>query len=225
MKTYLFLLYFIISSFNSFGQLQNEEKKNRHTVGIGILPLGESIFVENTYHLKLNYAFFISPLFVANTSFFYFKNGREFGIDNVVGLGKDSKFLLEGNQFKIGIRQNFFNNLTTSKKNIIYPFIGLSYGQSNYEVEQDIAIQDYFSNTGYVKNFYKLNSNSFEFQFGMVAKITQKINVVSNFAIGISSNKNNIINTSNRLPDIGFTTREMGPFFNLSIDLFYNFNK
>lgn len=225
MKTYLLLIYFIISSFNSFGQLQNSEVKNRHSVGIGLIPLVESVFIENTYHLKLNYAFFISPLFVANTSFFYFKNGKEFGVDNVLGLGKDSKFLLEGNQFKIEIRKNFFNNLTTSKKNFIYPFIGLGFGQSNYEVEQDIAIQDYLNNTGYFKNSYTLNSNSFEFQFGMVAKISQKINVVSNYSVGFASNKNDIINTSNRLPDIGFTTREMGPFLNFSIDLFYNFNK
>ncbi len=143
----------------------------------------------------------------------------------MLALGKDSKFLFEGNQFKIGVRYNIIDDLNTPKRITVYPFFGLSYGQSNYEVEQDIAIQDYLYNTGYVNNFYKLNSNTFEIQFGTVAKITQKINVVSNIAIGFASNNKNIINTSNRLPDLGFTTHKLDPFFNFSIDMFYNFNK
>lgn len=224
MKTYLFLLIFIIYSFNCFGQLQHPEVNNRHTFGIGLLPLTSTLFIENTYHLKLNYGYFIKPNVIGYVSVFYFNNGKEYH-RNILGVEGDAQFSLVGNQLKLGVRKiiKFENN--QSKNHHAYTFWGFSFARSTYEIKQDILIKDFLGNIGYDKKYDNFYSLSYEFQMGLILKLSNKLNLVSACGIGIATNDNNNSINTKSLPDIGFTTREMGPFLNLSIDLFYNFNK
>jgi hypothetical protein len=60
---------------------------------------------------------------------------------------------------------------------------------------------------------------------GLIFKLSNKFNLVPACGLGVAISENkNTINTKS-LPDIGFTGRELGPFINFSVDLFYNFNK
>ncbi len=223
MKKNIFLLYFVIYSLNSFGQLQSQEKRNKHTMGIGLLPLTSTLLIQNTYHLKLNYGYFIKPNVIGYASVFYFNNGKEYH-GNILGVEGDAQFSLVGNQLKMGIRK--INNFETEQSNKFhsYTFWGLSFARSTYEIKQDIAVKDFLGNLGYDKKYDNLYSLSYEFQFGLIFKLNDRINLIPACGFGFATN-NNVLVTTKQLPDIGFTTRGMGPFFNLSMDLFYNFNK
>jgi hypothetical protein len=224
MKNYIFTLYLIVSSINSFGQFQNSEVNNKHTLGIGLLPLASSLLIQNTYHIKLNYGYFIKPNIIGYASVFYFNSGKEYH-KNTLGVGGDSKFSLIGNQLKIGVRKIVKFQEKKSNDYNSYTFFGGSLGFSGYDIEQDIAIRDFFGNIGYDKKYDKFYSLSFEFQLGLIFKLSNKFNLVPACGLGVAISENkNTINTKS-LPDIGFTGRELGPFINFSVDLFYNFNK
>ncbi|MEI7978002.1 MAG: hypothetical protein WCI53_04090 [Bacteroidota bacterium] len=223
MKKNIFLLYFIIYSFNSFGQFQNEEKKNRHTIGVGLIPLTSSLFIHNTYHFNLNYGFFFKPNVIGYASMYYFNNGKEYH-GNILGVEGNAQFLLTGNQLKLGFRNIInFNNIQSKDYNA-YTYWGLSFAKSNYEIKQDIAIRDFLGNIGYDKKYDNFSSLTYEFQLGLIFKINNKLSILTGCGIGIASNDSTFINTKD-LPAIGFIGRELGPFLNFSIDLFYNFNK
>lgn len=224
MKRVLLSIYFFFSLTLLFAQLQNEEKRNRHTIGIGLLPLCESLLVQNTYHLKVNYGYFIKPNIISYASVYYFNNGKE-NYGSILGAGGNSQFSLIGNQFKVGIRKNSSPNISSFKFIKAYHFIGFSFGHSNYEIEQDILLEDFLSNIVYVKKYDSFDSYSFEFEYGMFIRGSKKISIVPNLGIGFATNNEGNLITVNRLPDIGFTGRKMGMFLNFSIDLFYNLNK
>jgi hypothetical protein len=223
MKNYI-IIYLLISSINSFGQLQNEVIKNKHTIGIGLLPLTSSLFIQNTYHLKVNYGYFFKPNVIGYTSIFYFNNGKEY-YGNILGVEGNAQFSLVGNQIKIGVRKIMNIEGKQSKAYNAFTFWGFSFARSTYEIKQDIAVRDYLGNIGYDKKYDNFYSLSYEFQMGLIFKLSNKFNLSSACSLGIATNdKNNSINTK-RLPDIGFTGREMGPCLNFSIDMFYNLNK
>ncbi|MFA9214691.1 MAG: hypothetical protein ACEQSR_12730 [Candidatus Methylacidiphilales bacterium] len=223
MKTYLFILYLLFSSINSFGQLQNSEVKNRHTLGIGLLPLTSTALIHNTYHLKVNYAYFFKSDLIGYASVFYFNNGKEYH-GNILGVEGDAQFSLVGNQLKLGVRKIIKFENHQSKNHHAYTFLGFSLARSTYEIKQEILIKDFLGNIGYDKKYDDFNSFSYEFQLGLIFKLNNRLNLISGCGFGIATNDNVLI-TSKQLPDIGFTTRGMGPFLNFSIDLFYNFNK
>lgn len=224
MKTYLFTLYLFTSSLNSFGQLQNLDIKNRHTIGIGLLPLTSSLLIHNTYHFKANYGYFIKPNVIGYATVFYFNNGKEYH-DNILGVEGNAQFSLVGNQLKIGVRKIINIEGKKAKDYNALTFWGFSFARSTYEINQDIAVRDYLGNIGYDKKYDNFYSLSYEFQMGLIFKLSNKFNLASACGLGIATNdKNNSINTKS-LPDIGFTGRELGPFLSFSIDMFYNFNK
>lgn len=223
MKTYLFILYLFTSSLNSFGQIQNSEIKNRHTIGVGLIPITSSLLIHNTYHFKANYGYFFKPQVIGYASIFYFNNGKEYH-GNILGDGGNAKFSLTGNQLKIGVRKIIQFENHQSKNHHAFTFWGFSFARSNYEINQDIPISDYLGNIGYFKKYDNFISFSYEFQWGLIFKLNNRLNLVSGCGLGIATNDSTFINTKS-LPDIGFTGRNMGPYINFSIDLFYNFNK
>lgn len=221
MKKNIILLYLVIYSLNSFGQLQSQENRNRHTIGIGLIPLTSSLLIQNTYHLKLNYGYFIKPDIIGYASVFYFSNGKEYH-GNILGVERNAQFSLVGNQIKIAIRKIII--FEQSNDYGLNTFCGVSFARSTYEIKQDIAFRDFLGNIGYDKKYDNFYSLSYEFQMGLIFKLSNKFNLVPACGFGFATN-NNVLVTTKQLPDIGFTTRQMGPFFNLSIDLFYNLNK
>lgn len=223
MKTYLLILCSCFSSFNSFGQLQNEEKKNRHTVGVSLIPLVETLLIHNTYHFKANYGYFFKTNIIGYASVYYFNNGKEYH-GNILGVDGDAQYSLTGSQLKLGIRKIIKFEKHQSKNHNAFTFWGFSFARSNYEIKHDIAIKDYLDNVGYDKKHDDFISLSYEFQFGLIFKLNNRLNIISGCGLGITTN-NNVLITTNQLPDIGFTDRKMGPCLNFSVDMFYNLNK
>lgn len=216
----LFLVIFIFFfGINIFAQIQNPTSKNKHTIGIGILPLGETIFIPKAIMFKVNYAYFLKPKLALLLTGSFFNRGKE-SYDQILGIGNEGEFNIIGGQLKFGYRKIYLKEKKSKIK--VYNIFGIEAAFSKYQINHQVFLNGVYDNN-YFDNKIDLHTLNIELQYGKAIKLTNNLNIASYICFGfIKRNEDKL--PMKRIPGIGkFSEGLIQPYFNFTIDLFYNF--
>jgi len=220
-KTLFLVISFFFFNINIFAQIQNPTSKNKHALGIGILPLAETIFIPNALMLKANYTYFLKPKLALLLTGSFFNRGKE-SYDQILGIGSVGKFNIIGGQLKFGCRKIYLNE--NIKKIKIYNIFGIEAAFSQYQINHQVFLNGLYDNN-YFDNKIDLYTLNIELQYGKAIKLTDNLNIASYVCFGvINRNKDEL--PMKGIPGISkFNEGLIEPYLNFTIDLFYNLKK
>lgn len=220
-KILLLVIFIFFFNINIFAQIQNPTSKNKHAIGIGILPLAETIFIPNAILLKANYTYFLKPKLTLLLTGSFFKRGKE-SYDKILGIGSVGKFNIIGGQLKFGFRKIYLKEKFSKIK--VYNIFGLEAAFSQYQINHQVFLKGLYDNN-YFDNKIDLYSLNIELQYGKAIKFTDNFNIATYISFGIV-NRNEDKLPMKGIPGISnFNEGLIEPYLNFTIDLFYNLKK
>jgi hypothetical protein len=223
LKRFIILALIFIQLKKSFGQIQDIEIKNKHTIGFSILPLTETLFIPSSIMLKTNYAYILKHNNALTTSVSFFKRGVD-SYSEILGGVVGADFNIYGGQIKFGFR-NVNVERKLKNKVVVCNIIGFEAGFSYLNMLHDIVLTDALNNTLYYRTNSDLSFKSVEMQFGKAIRFTNKVNLSTYVSLGMFS-KNIDILPIKRVPGLGIVSGGLfSGYINITMDLYFNLKK